>query len=141
MAIGAHLLNAPPNWIGVGVLCLIGVAVVHGVTGEIILAHASAGGEAVFVIGGTGEHADSALGPVPAQDGGLIARQDGVQRRGGQGLEGPLAGVVIRGQRTPFAGAEEQVLKAIAVEIEPTDAGPQLAQAPGQQGLALKVIE
>jgi uncharacterized membrane protein YiaA len=32
VAIGAHLLNAPPQWIGVGVLCLMGVAIVHGVT-------------------------------------------------------------------------------------------------------------
>jgi len=32
VAIGAHLLNAPLQWIGVGVLCLIGVAIVHGVT-------------------------------------------------------------------------------------------------------------
>jgi uncharacterized membrane protein YiaA len=32
VAIGAHLLNAPPEWIGVGVLCLVGVAIVHGVT-------------------------------------------------------------------------------------------------------------
>ena len=31
-AIGANLLNVPPKWIGVGVLCLIGVAIVHGVT-------------------------------------------------------------------------------------------------------------
>lgn len=31
-AIGAYLLEAPPQWIGVGVLCLIGVAIVHGVT-------------------------------------------------------------------------------------------------------------
>lgn len=32
VAIGAHLLNAPPQWIGVGALCLIGLAIVHGVT-------------------------------------------------------------------------------------------------------------
>jgi uncharacterized membrane protein YiaA len=32
LAIGAHLLNAPGQWIGVGVLCLVGVAIVHGVT-------------------------------------------------------------------------------------------------------------
>ena len=32
VAIGAHLLNAPPQWIGVGVLCMVGVAIVHGVT-------------------------------------------------------------------------------------------------------------
>ena len=32
VAIGAYLLDAPPQWIGVGILCLIGVAVVHGVT-------------------------------------------------------------------------------------------------------------
>lgn len=32
VATGAYLLEAPLQWIGVGVLCLIGVAVVHGVT-------------------------------------------------------------------------------------------------------------
>ncbi len=32
VAVGAHLLNVPPQWIGVGVLCLIGVAIVHGAT-------------------------------------------------------------------------------------------------------------
>ena len=32
LAIGAHLLNAPPQWIGVGALCLAGLAIVHGVT-------------------------------------------------------------------------------------------------------------
>jgi hypothetical protein len=32
LAIGAHLLHVPPKWIGVGVLCLIGVAIIHGVT-------------------------------------------------------------------------------------------------------------
>ena len=32
MATGAHLLHVPPKWIGVGVLCLIGIAIIHGVT-------------------------------------------------------------------------------------------------------------
>jgi hypothetical protein len=32
LAIGAHLLHVPPEWIGVGVLCLAGAAIVHGVT-------------------------------------------------------------------------------------------------------------
>jgi len=32
LAIGAHLLHVPQQWIGVGVLCLIGLAIVHGVT-------------------------------------------------------------------------------------------------------------
>lgn len=32
LAIGAHLLHVPQKWIGVGVLCLIGVAIIHGVT-------------------------------------------------------------------------------------------------------------
>jgi uncharacterized membrane protein YiaA len=32
LAIGAHFLHAPPKWIGVGVLCLIGIAIIHGVT-------------------------------------------------------------------------------------------------------------
>lgn len=31
-AIGAHLINVPLQWIGVGFLCLLGVAIVHGVT-------------------------------------------------------------------------------------------------------------
>lgn len=31
-AYGAHLLNVPAEWIGVGILCMTGVAVVHGVT-------------------------------------------------------------------------------------------------------------
>jgi threonine/homoserine/homoserine lactone efflux protein len=32
LAIGANLLHVPMQWIGVGILCLIGVAIVHGVT-------------------------------------------------------------------------------------------------------------
>jgi hypothetical protein len=31
LAIGANLLNVPPQWIGVGALCLVGLAIVHGV--------------------------------------------------------------------------------------------------------------
>ena len=31
VAMGAHLLNMPPQWIGVGVLCMIGAAIVVGV--------------------------------------------------------------------------------------------------------------
>ena len=32
LAIGAHFLPVPQKWIGVGVLCLIGIAIIHGVT-------------------------------------------------------------------------------------------------------------
>ena len=32
LAIGANMLHVPPRWIGVGILCLVGVAIVHGVT-------------------------------------------------------------------------------------------------------------
>ena len=32
LAIGANRLHVQPKWIGVGVLCLIGVAIIHGVT-------------------------------------------------------------------------------------------------------------
>jgi uncharacterized membrane protein YiaA len=32
LAIGANMLHVPPKWIGVGVLCMIGVAILHGVT-------------------------------------------------------------------------------------------------------------
>jgi hypothetical protein len=32
VAIGAYMLHVPQKWIGVGVLCLIGIAIIHGVT-------------------------------------------------------------------------------------------------------------
>jgi hypothetical protein len=32
LALGAHLMHVPQMWIGVGVLCLIGIAIIHGVT-------------------------------------------------------------------------------------------------------------
>jgi uncharacterized membrane protein YiaA len=32
LAVAANLLNVPLQWIGVGVICLVGVAIVHGVT-------------------------------------------------------------------------------------------------------------
>jgi uncharacterized membrane protein YiaA len=32
LALGAYLLHVPQKWIGVFVLCLIGIAIIHGVT-------------------------------------------------------------------------------------------------------------
>lgn len=32
LAVGAHLAHVPPQWIGVGVLVLVGLGVVTGVT-------------------------------------------------------------------------------------------------------------
>jgi hypothetical protein len=32
VAMGASLLHVPQKWIGVGVLCMIGIAIIHGVT-------------------------------------------------------------------------------------------------------------
>jgi uncharacterized membrane protein YiaA len=32
LAIAAYLLHLAPKWIGVGVLCMIGIAIIHGVT-------------------------------------------------------------------------------------------------------------
>jgi hypothetical protein len=32
LAIGANLMHVPQKWIGVGVICLIGIAIIHGVT-------------------------------------------------------------------------------------------------------------
>lgn len=31
IALGAHLLGAPPMWIGVGVICLIGIGILSAV--------------------------------------------------------------------------------------------------------------
>ncbi len=32
LALGANMLGAPIHWIGVGALCLVGIAIVHGVS-------------------------------------------------------------------------------------------------------------
>jgi hypothetical protein len=32
LGLGAYLLNVPPKWITVGVICLVGLAIIHGVT-------------------------------------------------------------------------------------------------------------
>jgi uncharacterized membrane protein YiaA len=32
LGIGANMLHVPAKWIGVGILCLVGVAIMHGVT-------------------------------------------------------------------------------------------------------------
>lgn len=32
MGLGANLLHVPHKWIGVGVICLVGIAIIHGVT-------------------------------------------------------------------------------------------------------------
>jgi hypothetical protein len=32
LAIGSHFAHLPPKWIVVGVICLVGIAVIHGVT-------------------------------------------------------------------------------------------------------------
>jgi uncharacterized membrane protein YiaA len=31
LSYGAHLLHVPQKWIGVMILCLIGIAIIHGV--------------------------------------------------------------------------------------------------------------
>jgi hypothetical protein len=32
LAIGANLLHVPRQWIGVGIICMVGLAIIHGVT-------------------------------------------------------------------------------------------------------------
>jgi hypothetical protein len=32
LALAAYLLHVAPKWIGIGALCLIGIAIIHGVT-------------------------------------------------------------------------------------------------------------
>ena len=32
LALGANMLHVPIQWIGIGALCLIGIAIVHGVS-------------------------------------------------------------------------------------------------------------
>jgi hypothetical protein len=37
LAMGAHLLHLPQKWIVVGVICLVGLSIVHGVTASVRL--------------------------------------------------------------------------------------------------------
>ena len=32
LAIAANMLHVPGKWIGVGILCMVGIAILHGVT-------------------------------------------------------------------------------------------------------------
>ena len=32
LAIGAYLLHVPPRWMAVGIICLVGLGIAHGVT-------------------------------------------------------------------------------------------------------------
>ena len=32
LSFGANLLHVPPQWIGVGAVCMAGIAILHGVT-------------------------------------------------------------------------------------------------------------
>jgi hypothetical protein len=32
LAVGAHLLHVPPRWIGVGIICMMGLGILTGVT-------------------------------------------------------------------------------------------------------------
>ena len=32
LALGANMLHLPVKWIGVGVVCMVGIAILHGVT-------------------------------------------------------------------------------------------------------------
>ena len=32
LAFAANFLHTPPKWIAVGIICLIGIAIIHGVT-------------------------------------------------------------------------------------------------------------
>jgi protein-S-isoprenylcysteine O-methyltransferase Ste14 len=32
LAVGANMLHVPSKWIGVAVVCLVGIAIIHGVT-------------------------------------------------------------------------------------------------------------
>ena len=31
LALGAHMLHLPVKWIGVGIVCMVGIAILHGV--------------------------------------------------------------------------------------------------------------
>src|SRR5438445_11815008 len=52
-----------------------------------------------------------------------------------------MAVVVVNSQLPAAAAADHQIFPAVAIDIEPRDARPQLAESIGQQWLASEIIE
>jgi hypothetical protein len=71
----------------------------------------------------------------------LIARHGRVQRRFEQPFETSAPVVPVTGQLPATTARNDQVLAAIAIDIEPAHAGPKLTQAARQEWLAVKIIE
>jgi hypothetical protein len=56
-------------------------------------------------------------------------------------LKGALAGVEEKTGATAAAAADEEVGALVAVKVKPRDARTGLAEAMGQEGLALEIVE
>src|SRR5262249_35168042 len=79
-------------------------------------------------------------GPLPVE--GRGRRRRGRFAGWGRGRNETAFGVVAKERsRAAFAGADDEVVPAVAVEIDPGDAGAELAELSFEGGLALEIVE
>src|SRR5207249_11318032 len=77
----------------------------------------------------------------PCENCGLIASGRMVKSWRFKGAKTRLRIVAIHCQLTAFATCNDQVIPAVAVQIEPGDAGAKLTQSIGQKRLAREIVE
>ena len=78
---------------------------------------------------------------MPAEYSGLAPRHHRIERRVEQTLKTAVAIISKTGHLAAFAGANDQILTPIAVQVEPRYSRAELAKAAGQQRLALEIVE
>src|SRR4029079_10425533 len=74
------------------------------------------------------------------QQSGRISRERCVERSGGDASKTAMLIVVKDTERSSGASPDDQIFPTISIDIRASNAGPKLAQAPGKQRLALKII-
>src|SRR5205814_1282041 len=77
----------------------------------------------------------------PRQDCCLVSCYDRIEGRRPHPLKTSMAIVLITGQLSAAATADDQILMSIPIHVKPAYARAELAQAARQQWLALEVIE
>src|SRR6185503_3443890 len=77
----------------------------------------------------------------PSKNRGRVARLVHLRRQPQEVLEAALRIVAKYGDSAAHTGSDKQVFPAIAIRVEPTDSGTELAQFASECGLASEVIE
>ena len=110
-------------------------ALAAGVALQVKHPHCAAIGSAIFVIGRTDEQG------FEAKHGRLIARGGAIHGSIGDGRKSAVAVVVVNAEMSAFAAGDDQIIPAIPIEIVPANARSELAEAIGQERLALEIVE